>query len=72
MTHFEEIKNQLTQAALSESISERTAALNATSGANFYDEFNDDEKLVLKTIRGDIRNGRAELALVKALELQPA
>jgi hypothetical protein len=68
MSKFDEIASTLRQAALSENIEEKSAAIELTRAEGFYDEFTDDQQYVLKTISGDIFSGRLELLMARATQ----
>lgn len=72
MTRFEQVKKQLTRAALSEDITQRTSALEMSNVPGFFDGFTEVQIYQLKTIKGDIWSGRAELALLQAQQHQTA
>jgi hypothetical protein len=66
MSRFEELRQQLTQAVLSDDIALKERARQAVQSPGFYDGFTDDELFVLKTISGDVHRTLLEVSLERA------
>jgi hypothetical protein len=66
MTKYEQLRQHLIGAVMSDDVTEKTLALEENAIPGYFDGLNEIEIMNLKTIRSDIWRTRAELYIAQA------